>query len=134
MTKINLIILATLLLLVTFSPLPLKAEEATLRQDILKYYDAFAKTAHLPVSASLPQETLGQRIVVILSFILGLLGTIFLLLIVYGGFLWMTARGNEEHIKKAQAILRDAVIGLLVIFAAYVITWYVGNYIIESFT
>src|SRR3989338_6033650 len=42
-----------------------------------------------------------------------MIGTIFLVLIVYGGYLWMTARGNQEQVKKAKDIVIQASIGLV---------------------
>lgn len=56
---------------------------------------------------------------------LGLLGTIFIVLIIYAGFTWMTAGGNEEKIKKAKDIIVSSAIGLLLILASLLITIYV---------
>ncbi|MFA5061571.1 MAG: hypothetical protein WC526_00255 [Patescibacteria group bacterium] len=58
---------------------------------------------------------------------LGLLGTIFIVLTVYAGFLWMTAGGNEDNIAKAKKILMASVIGLAIILVSYSITWFVFN-------
>ncbi len=60
--------------------------------------------------------------------LLALLGTIFTILIMYGGFLWMTAGGNEEQVGKARKILQNAVIGLLIVALSYAIsTFIIGN-------
>ena len=56
---------------------------------------------------------------------LTMVGIIFLLLMVYGGYLWMTARGEEEQIKKAQKVITSSVIGLIVVLSAYAITVFV---------
>ena len=61
----------------------------------------------------------------IISALLVFVGTIFLVLIIYGGFLWMTAGGNEEQIKKARGIITQATIGLIIVLAAYAITHYI---------
>lgn len=53
--------------------------------------------------------------------LISLLGVVFILLLVYGGFIWMTAQGSEEKIKKAKGIITSAVIGLVVVFASYAI-------------
>lgn len=58
----------------------------------------------------------------IINVALSLVGLIFLLLMVYGGYLWMTARGDDSQVEKAQAIIRNAVIGLVLVLAAYAIT------------
>ncbi|MFA6171311.1 MAG: hypothetical protein WCW77_02810 [Patescibacteria group bacterium] len=47
------------------------------------------------------------------------LGIIFLCLIIYGGLEWMQAMGNDEKVKKAQDIMRNAVIGLIIAVGAY---------------
>lgn len=54
--------------------------------------------------------------------ILGLIGLGFFILMIYGGVLWMIAGGNETIVKKAQSILTSAVIGAIIIIAAYAIT------------
>lgn len=56
---------------------------------------------------------------------LGILGVVFLILIIYGGFIWMTAGGNQDQVTKAKGILRNAVIGTLIVAAAYAITTFV---------
>ena len=56
---------------------------------------------------------------------LGLLGIIFLVLIIYAGYEWMTAQGDEEKVTKAKDTLTRAVIGLIIIIAAYSITYFV---------
>ncbi len=53
---------------------------------------------------------------------IGLLGIILVVLIIYAGFLWMTAQGNEDKVKKAKAIISNAVVGMVLIFAAYALT------------
>jgi TRAP-type C4-dicarboxylate transport system permease small subunit len=42
----------------------------------------------------------------------------------YAGFRWMTAGGNEEQITEAKKIIRNCVIGLIVITSAYSITYF----------
>lgn len=61
----------------------------------------------------------------IINVALGLLGIVAVVLIVYAGFTWMTAGGNEEKIKSAQKTLMAAVIGLVIILSAYAITDFV---------
>lgn len=63
----------------------------------------------------------------IISWVLSFVGVLFLLLMIWGGFVWMTAAGNDEKIKNAQKIVTSAVIGLIIVLAAYAITAYVGE-------
>lgn len=58
---------------------------------------------------------------------LGLLGIVALVLILYGGFVWMTAGGDDEKIQKAKKILINAAIGLIIILSAYAIASFVIN-------
>ncbi len=55
----------------------------------------------------------------IIRYFLMLLGLIAVLLVMYAGFLWMTAQGNEEKVSQAKKILVNAVIGLIIIVSAY---------------
>lgn len=63
---------------------------------------------------------------------MGLLGIILVVLVIYAGFLWMTAQGSDEKIKKAKGIITSAVIGLVLIFAAYAITGFVVDALINA--
>jgi len=58
----------------------------------------------------------------IIRILLTLLGTVFLALIVYAGYLWMTAGGNEEQVTKSKKLLSQSIIGLIIVFSAYSIT------------
>ena len=66
----------------------------------------------------------------IINIILELLGVILVLLILYAGFLWMTAAGSEEKITKARKIITSAVVGLAIILSAYAITQFVASRLI----
>lgn len=57
--------------------------------------------------------------------ILGLAGSIFLILTVYAGVLWMTAQGDEGKVGTAKGIITAAVIGLVITMSAYAITVFV---------
>ena len=67
------------------------------------------------------EPMVGRVISVVLSF----MGIIFLVLMVYGGYLWMTDRGNEDQVKKAKNLIQAAVIGVIIIVAAYTISYYI---------
>ncbi len=63
----------------------------------------------------------------IILVVLGFLAAIFLALTIYAGFRYMTAAGNQDQTKKAVAQIRDAVIGLIIVLAAWAITTFVLN-------
>ncbi len=62
-------------------------------------------------------ETAGQ----IVGVFLGFLGIIFIILTIYGGFRYMTARGNDEQAKEALKIIRYAIVGLVIVVGSYAI-------------
>ena len=64
----------------------------------------------------------------IINVSLSLLGTIAVVLIIYAGFLWMTAGGNDDQITKARGIIYASIIGLVIILSAYAISnFIIGN-------
>jgi hypothetical protein len=56
--------------------------------------------------------------------VLGIIGSVALVVFVYGGLLWLTAAGNSERVQKGKNTLIWAAIGLLVIFSAYPLVRY----------
>lgn len=82
-----------------------------------------ANEAQLPnIDKDLP-EIVG----IIIAALLGLVATVFFALMVYGGFLWMTAAGNGEQVGQAKKLIMNAVLGIIVMSAAYAITNFVIN-------
>lgn len=51
----------------------------------------------------------------------GLIGTLAVVAFIYGGFLWLTAAGSEEKVKKGGQVMVYATIGIVVIFSSYAI-------------
>ena len=66
--------------------------------------------------------------------ILGLLSIIFLSLILYAGFRYMTAAGNQDQVSKAIAQIRDATIGLLIVIASWSLTYYILQWVSRAVT
>jgi hypothetical protein len=79
-----------------------------------------------------PKNSIQSIIVFVINAVLGLLGVIFLVLILYAGFLWMTAGGNDEQVGKAKKLLTNSIIGVVVIVAAYAISYFVLTAIIPA--
>jgi len=75
-------------------------------------------------------STIGQVIKVTLSFI----GILFTVLMVYSGFLWMTARGEESQIEKAKKIITYSIIGIIVSLGSYSITAFILPRVLEITT
>jgi uncharacterized membrane protein len=70
---------------------------------------------------------IGKIVATVISAVLGLLALLFLVLTIMAGFKWMTAGGNDEEVKKAVTSLKNAAIGLVVVLAAYAITYFIFN-------
>lgn len=69
------------------------------------------------------EDIIGNAIRVVLS----VLGVVFLLLMVLAGQNWMRAGGNEEKVQKAKKQIKSLVIGLIIILAAYAISFWVSG-------
>jgi len=69
--------------------------------------------------------TIGSVVATVIKAFLGLLGIIFIFLMVLAGYHWMTAAGDEQKVTKAKDTIRTAIIGLIIIVAAYSITYFV---------
>jgi hypothetical protein len=65
---------------------------------------------------------LEKKIANIISVGLSLIGIIFLILMLYSGFLWMTAKGDKNAVEKAKENIKTALIGIIIILGAYTIT------------
>jgi drug/metabolite transporter (DMT)-like permease len=61
----------------------------------------------------------------IITIVLSFLGVLFVIMIIYAGFLWMMDSGESKNTEKATKILYNSVIGLIIIVAAYIITYFV---------
>lgn len=70
-----------------------------------------------------PREMAGS----VVNIVLGFLGVIAVLIILLGGFKWMTAGGNEDGIGEAKQMISAGVVGLVVILAAFGIAQFVIN-------
>jgi hypothetical protein len=64
-------------------------------------------------------------IALVINTFLSLLGIIFVILVLWAGYNWMTAGGDETKVTKAKATISRAIIGLIIIVAAYAITYFV---------
>ncbi len=85
-----------------------------------------AGSAGITTSKTLPQ-IIGQIINIVLSF----LGMVFLILVLYAGFLWMTAQGEAKNVDKAKSILSQSIIGLIVIVAGFAISNFVLGSLVQ---
>ncbi len=79
----------------------------------------------LGASTGLGSRNLRDTIVAVLNVLLGFLGIIAVIVILLGGFKWMTAGGSDDKIGEAKKLISAGIVGLVVILAAYAIATYV---------
>ena len=82
------------------------------------------KTGFGPITV---ENSVGGIVASVISAFLGLLGIIFISLMVMAGYKWMTASGNEEQIEQASSMIRRAIYGLIITVSAYAITYFIFN-------
>lgn len=78
-------------------------------------------------TAGFSETSLPVLIARIVRAAIGVTGLILVVLIIYAGFLYMTARGESDQVDKAKRILTQASIGMVIIFASFAITQFVLN-------
>ena len=84
--------------------------------------------AGLPVGQTDPVASVGR----IVNIFLGFLGALAVALMIVAGFKWMTSGGNETQISEAKALLRNALIGLVIVFGAFIVTLFTVNALRQS--
>lgn len=70
----------------------------------------------------------------IINILLGLLGIVFFIYVLWAGFIWMTAQGEPTKVKKATDMLIQGTIGLLIILAAYAISNFAVSQLLTATT
>jgi len=76
-------------------------------------------------STGLGTRELREAVMSIVNVALGFLGVLAILIILWGGFRWMTAGGSEDKVGEAKKIIVAGIIGLVIILAALAITNFV---------
>ncbi|MFB6181290.1 MAG: hypothetical protein ABEJ24_00115 [Candidatus Magasanikbacteria bacterium] len=67
------------------------------------------------------QKLAGQ----VIGYALSMVGVLFFILVVYGGVLWMTARGDEDQVKRGRNTIIAAAVGMIIVLASYALTNFV---------
>jgi hypothetical protein len=73
-----------------------------------------------------------EGIMAVINVLLGFLGIIAIVIILYGGFVWLTSGGNEEKVGQAKKIISAGIIGLVIIFVAYALATFVINQLMSA--
>ena len=117
---------------------------------ILRYLTVFAMVLTIAVPMATPalagvdvglnyanSAGLGQRdprdiAASIIKYMLGFLGILAVIIILIGGFKWMTAAGNEDQVGEAKKIIVAGIIGLVIILASWGIASFVLNSLLNA--
>lgn len=83
-------------------------------------------------SISLGSDDIRVTIAKIIRAVLGLLGLIAVIIVIYGGFVYMTSGGEEDKIAKGKKILINGVIGLVIILMSLIIVQFLLNKLSEA--
>lgn len=127
---ITVLALVLLTVLVLSGP---RFSEASGLDDAINGFNQTASEAGLKsTTAGSSQQQLNQLVGTIVKTLLGLTGVIFMILIIAAGDLWMTAGGNEEKITKARSMIFNGVVGLAIVFAAYLAADFVVSTALET--
>ena len=66
-----------------------------------------------------------EIVIEVIKIFLGFVGLIVIVILIWGGFRWMNAGGNDEELKKSKQVITRALIGLVIIIASYAITEFI---------
>ncbi|NCT54472.1 hypothetical protein GW758_00750 [Candidatus Falkowbacteria bacterium] len=69
--------------------------------------------------------SLEKMISKIINIVLSFIGIIFMILLILGGFNWMTAGGQEAKVQEASKTIKQAIIGLIVVLGSYAISYFI---------
>lgn len=90
--------------------------------------DAFLGYAGFNFSFDMQEgQDIRLYVVNLIKIVLTLVGFGFFILIFIGGYMWLTAAGNEENIKKAKAIITKAIVGFTIILVSYALAVFVAT-------
>ena len=73
----------------------------------------------------LPTANIPTLLGTVINVVLGVTGSLALVMFIFGGLTWMTSAGNSERVSKGKNILIWATIGLVIIFSAYALVKFV---------
>ena len=70
---------------------------------------------------------LKETVLNVIRWALGIVSLLAVAYVIYGGFLWLTAAGNEQRVEKAKQVILQAVIGIVIILLAWAIVFFVAR-------
>ena len=101
------------------------AKAPKVKNAILKNLAKTGERAGIKGSTKPTFDRVLQNSLEIVQWLLSFVGIIFFLLIIYAGFLWMTARENSTQVEKAKKLLKHSLIGLLIVLSSYSLSYFI---------
>lgn len=114
-------------ILPVFTAHVIAADDFDTKTKALENLTSVADTAGLGGNTDI-KKTIGNVIKILLT----LLGVLMVLLLIYGGFVWMTAMGEAQKVEKAKGIIKTAIIGVIVLLMAYAIAFFILSDVWEA--
>ncbi len=117
--------------LVVFSPicpevLAGSEETTTILQEIAqKGFDA-------KEAVDKPEDVLYKQIGNFILVLIRIVGVVLMIVILYAGFLWLTAGGNQEQVSQAMKWIKNGIIGVVIVAMAYLIVGFVVGSLFSS--
>jgi hypothetical protein len=88
-------------------------------------FDPYKESGNVGDTTGLGSKSPVEITISLIQLALGFLGLIAVVIILIGGFKWMTAGGNEDKIGEAKKMIIQGIIGLVIVLAAWGIATYV---------
>lgn len=132
MKKIILFVCLIAALTIPFSVLAQSPTAATQPDTINSVLNQAAGSNGAGYDTSVDETGLSRVVGTIVKTVISLIGIIFVSFTVYGGFLYLTSAGNEEKIEKAKSIIKNGIIGIIIIICAAAIYTFVANMLISG--
>lgn len=111
--------------LATFAAAAVMLVTAGLTQVTLAQDTGVGSLDDLRAEAGFGTKSIYQTVGSIIKVALGVVGLIAVVLVIYGGFKWMTSGGSEEKVDEAKKLLYSGIIGLVIILSAYALSSFV---------
>jgi len=87
-------------------------------EQVINGFADTGKEAGYPIEDQAPKNEFVDALMIYTNFMMTMMGGLLFILIIYGGFLWMTARGNEEKVKRGYNFILYATIGFVIVVCA----------------
>lgn len=114
------------------SPSSVLAEDTSTFGQITNLLDRAGQAGFGQTSQSTAGLTPGGLVGRFVTVFLGFVGTIAFVVFLYGGYLWLTARGDDDQVAKAKQYLMNGTIGIIIIVLAYSAAFFITSQVYKS--